>query len=153
MTNDEFDDFLALAQDELEIKQASLQAEFGLGGYERFVADYEAGVITFFNKEAPRIEAIILPIATHVPDKNSLKWSWADKQLPQSIRDLASQVKRLHVITGFDMFANEAAECDEAMAWEITALACKTLSALGAYRVPHAKLNAYVLITAISHVG
>ena len=152
MTDDEFDEFLALANDELEAKQASLQAEFSLGSYELFAADYSAGVITFSNKDAPQVEAEILPVATHVAEKNSLKWFWANQQLPEPVRDSASKVKTLYELTGFDMFANEAVECDETMAWEITAMACKSLSALGAYRVPHGNVNAYVLITGIRRV-
>lgn len=153
MTDEDFDAFLALANDELVAKQNLLQAEFSLGNYDRFAADYAAGTITFFNQETPQVEVEILPVATHIAEKNSLKWFWANQQLPQSVRDSASRVKTLYDLTGFDMFANEAVECDETMAWEITAMACKSLSALGAYRVPHGNVSSYVLITGIRRVG
>lgn len=44
MTDDEFDAYLDQALDELEAKQRTLSAEFGLGHNGRFVMDYEAGI-------------------------------------------------------------------------------------------------------------
>jgi uncharacterized protein DUF6882 len=150
MTDEEFKLYLARANEELREKQACLQKEYGLGQFDRFVIDYETGRLTFFDKEVPRVEATVVPVATHIEGKNSLRWSWANTQLPQGVREEASRLKGLHDLTGFEMFANETAECDGAMAWEIAALACKFMEALGAYRVPHATLNTYLLIT---HIG
>ncbi len=153
MTDAEFDEYLRGAVGELKAKQAALEIEYHLGHHERFVVDYEAGSLIFFAGEAPQVEAKILPVATHVPAKKSLKWSWANSQLPQSVRESAARVRELHAFTGFGMFANDAVECDESMAWEITALAAKYLSVMGAYRVPHGTLYAYVLITELQRVA
>lgn len=153
MNDQEFDAYLDLALDELEAKQATLKDDFGLGHHGRFIVDYVAGTLTFFDKEAPRAEASILPVSTHIPAKRNLLWSWANQQLPAQVRELSSQVKELHSVTGFEIFANERVQCDESMAWEFTALACKCLSAIGAYRVPHGDIHAHVLITSIRQVG
>ena len=153
MNDSEFDAYLDQALDELETKQAALNDEFGLGEHGRFVVDYVAGNLTFFDKEAPRAEASILPVSTHIPAKRELQWSWANQQLPEHVRELSSQVKSLHSVTGFELFVNEHVKCDESMAWEFTALACKCLSAIGAYRVPHGEIHAHVLITSIRHGG
>jgi hypothetical protein len=153
MTDAEFDEYLRQAVGELEAKQSALEIEYDLGHHERFVVDYEANSLIFFAGEAPKVEARILPVATHVPAKKSLKWSWANSQLPQSVREWAAKVKELHTFTGLAMFATDAVECDESMAWEITALAAKYLSAMGAYRVPHRTLCAYVLITELRRVA
>jgi hypothetical protein len=153
MNDPEFDAYLDQALDELEAKQNTLKSEFGLGHHGRFVVDYVAGTLTFFDKEAPRAEASILPVSTHIPAKRNLLWSWANQQLPVHVRELSSQLKELHSVTGFDLFVNERVQCDESMAWEFTALACKCLSAIGAYRVPHGDIHAHVLITSIRQVG
>lgn len=153
MTAEEFGSFLEESLDELEAKQESLQSRFNLGTHERFVIDYEACTLTFFKNEAPRAEAVILPVSTHVPSKQSLRWSWANGSLPLKTRELASQVKALLDITGFEVFASETVECDESMAWEMTAMACRALSAEGAYRVPHAGLHAHVLLMSVRRFG
>lgn len=153
MTAEEFDSFLGESLDELEAKQNSLQSRFNLGEHNRFVIDYEACTLTFFENEAPRAEAVILPVSTHVPSKQSLRWSWANGSLPLEARRLASQVKELLDVTGFEVFANETVECDESMAWEMTAMACKVLAAEGAYRVPHAGLHAHVLLKSVRRLG
>jgi hypothetical protein len=153
MTDPEFETYLDQALDELEAKQTSLKDQYGLGHHGRFVVDYVAGTLTFFDNEAPRAEASILPVSTHIPAKRNLLWSWANHQLPSHVRELSSQVKALRSVTGFEVFANERVECDESMAWEFTALACKCLSAAGAYRVPHGEMHAHVLITSIRQIG
>ena len=149
MPSFDFDSYLAQAQDELEQKQAQLGAEHGIGTYNRFVVDYVAGSLDFFQQEAPKLQTLIIPVATHVPEKKSLKWAWANDQYPPEVREAASKTKELTELTGFEIFQDEYVECDEAMAWEITALACKFLGAKGAYRVPHGHIYSYVLIAEI----
>ena len=151
MTDDEFDQFLSDATAELESKQESLALEFGVGHSGRFVVEYRTHTLTFFNHEAPSAVATIIPVATHVPSKNSLKWAWANEHFPAEVRDAASQVKGLHGLTGYEFFANEVEECDESQAWEATAMACKHLNAIGAYRIPHGEVFSYVLIREIRH--
>jgi Family of unknown function (DUF6882) len=149
VTDEEFDNFLADALEELQAKQSALTAKYRLGEHGRFVVDLEQGVLTFFQNERPTVEAEIVPLATHVPDKSSLKWAWADEQYPPAVRQEASGARCLHGITGFELFTNEFVECDEAMAWEFAALACKVLGKAGAYRIPNRNLYNYVLINEI----
>jgi hypothetical protein len=146
VTDEEFTTFLADAVEELQAKQDALRAKYGLGERERFVVDFEAGTLTFFDQEKPAVEAAIMPLATHVPDRNSLKWAWANEALPAEVRQKASAVKDLYRLTGFEIFRNEYVECDEAMAWEITALACKFFCKIGAYRIPSSNAQGYVLM-------
>jgi hypothetical protein len=153
MTDPEFETYLEEALNELEAKQTSLDAEYGIGRHGRFVVDFEASTLTFFDKEAPRIEASIVPVSSHIPAKRNLKWAWANQHFPANVRASASRVKELHSLTDFDLFNNERVECDESMAWEFTALACKCLAAIGAYRVPHKEAHAHVLITSVRRVG
>jgi hypothetical protein len=153
MVDFDFDGFLARAQDELEQKQQHLSAEYGLGSWPRFVVDYVAGTLQFFEHEALRVETTIISVATHVPAEESLKWAWANDRYPESVRTVSARIKGLHDVTGLQIFANESVQCDEVMAWEITALACKFLEARGAYRVPHGQIDSYVLISEIRKVA
>lgn len=153
MPDFDFDEYLSAAQDELEQKQERLTADFGLGTWPRFVVDYEAGTLQFFEHEALRAHAEIVPVATHVPEKESLKWAWANSQYPERVLVKAAQLKGLKELTGLTMFSEDVVQCDESMAWEIAALACRFMDALGAYRVPHGSINSYVLITAVRRVA
>jgi hypothetical protein len=152
MSDDEFDAYLAAAQDELDRKQQHLKTVYGLGTHQAFAVDYVSGTLDFIANEVPVVRASILPVATHNPEKGSLKWGWANQQLPDTVRADARRVSGLYDITGFDMFRNEALECEESMAWEVAALACKLLDAEGVYRVPHNAVNSYVLIKSLRNV-
>jgi hypothetical protein len=88
-----------------------------------------------------------------VPDKDSLKWAWANESYPQEIREKAAFTKELGELTGFELFTNESAECDENMAWEINAMACKLMNALGVYRIPHGQINVHVVFSKVSKCG
>ncbi|GAA7769400.1 MULTISPECIES: DUF6882 domain-containing protein [Cupriavidus] len=150
MTDEDFDAYLESALDELEAKQSLLSDAYGLGRHERFVVDYESLTLSFFEGERHCVTARILPIATLVPVQNSLRWAWANEVFPEPVRQLSMAVKEPHSATGFDMFVQEAIECDEPMAWEIAALACKCLRKAGAYRIPHPTAHCYVLIESVS---
>lgn len=149
MSSFDFDSYLAQAQDELEQKQTALGVEYGIGTYDRFVVDYVFGSLDFFHHEAPKVQTSIIPVATHLPAHGSLKWAWANEQYPSDVRNAASRTKELTELTGLELFHDELVECDESMAWEITALACKLLGAKGAYRMPHGHIHSYVLIAEI----
>jgi hypothetical protein len=66
------------------------------------------------------------------------------------VRQLSMAVKEPHSATGFDMFVQEAIECDEPMAWEDAALACKCLKGRGLSDTASNCPLYYVLIESVS---
>jgi len=153
MTDEEFDNYLAAACDELDQKYQDLVEHYGFGSHDNFVVEYEDQLLSFFKKERRTIEAKILPIASHVPEKNSLVWFWSNRNLPDHVRVPSEAIKKLYDVTGYEIFKENSVECDEDMAWEIAALACKCLEAKGVYRIPHSNLNTYVLILEVEQFG
>ena len=151
MNDDEFDVYLNQSCDELDDKYQYLADEFGVGSHDNFVVDYEAKLLTFFEKEKPVVEAEIIPIASHIPEKENLVWFWSNRNLPDNVRESGSAIKQLFDITGYELFINDSVECDESMAWEISAMACKCLSAMGVYRIPQGNLFSYVLLFNVRH--
>lgn len=151
MTDDEFDKYLEESCDELDVKYKHLVDEYGFGSHDNFVVEYENQSLMFFRKEAPVVEANILPVASHIPEKNSLVWFWSNRNLPDHVREQSKAIKKLYDITGFELFNNPSVECDESMAWEIAVMACKCMNAKGVYRIPQGNLNSYVLITDVWH--
>ena len=149
MTDDEFDKYLNDARTELREKQSALADHYRLGTAARFVVDHMEGTLTTFDNENPIAEARIIPIATHFPDQERLLWAWSNEHLPPDMRSQAAKVRDLYKVTGFDLFKDDPVACDEVMAWDIAALACKHLGTLGAYRMPNKDAHSYVLITDI----
>ncbi|HEV7280520.1 MAG TPA: hypothetical protein VGN57_09965 [Pirellulaceae bacterium] len=63
MTEEEFDEFLQVAADELDRKQAALTKEYGLGGYADFAFDQATGTVRFMDADGRvRVEAAATPI-------------------------------------------------------------------------------------------
>lgn len=71
MNDDEFDRFLEEAMDELDYKRQLLTDTYGLGTHGNFVVEYEKNLLTFFENEKPVVIAEILPVASHIPEKES----------------------------------------------------------------------------------
>ncbi len=153
MTDEEFDQYLDDACTEHDEKYAQLINEFGIGSHDNFVVEYENQSLLFFEKERPVVKCKIVPVATHIPTKNSLVWFWSNKNLPEQVRNFGTPIKKLYELTGYDLFNNPSVECDEDMAWEIAAMACKCLNGKGVYRIPQGNIHSYVVLTSVSHYG
>jgi hypothetical protein len=146
MTDPEFESYLAEKVAALKSKQGYLQSEFGLSSYERFWVDYEKEELSFFDGDVLKLKFEITEVGSHVAEKESWKWAWANSHLPAHVRKKAERLKGLTQKTNLEVFSNETCEIDEPMAWEFAALACDYLGALGVYSIPHKNLRAYVLL-------
>lgn len=153
MNDEEFDNFVAQALDELDEKNLFLTDSYGLGTHSNFVVEYDKNLITFFINEKPVVVAEIIPVASHIPEKESFKWFWANENLPDAVREHSSATKILYEQTGYDVFSNPHIACDEEMAWEVAAMVCKCLNAVGVYRVPHGNAYSYILLTSVKKYG
>ena len=136
MTDPEFDSYLAQKVAELKSKQSYLQSEFGLSGYESFWVDYEKEELSFLDGKVLKIKFAITEVGSHVAEKESWKWAWANPHLPPHVRMKSERLKGMTQKTNLEIFSKENCQIDEAMAWEFTALACDFLGSLGAYSVP-----------------
>jgi hypothetical protein len=146
MTDAEFETYLADKVAALKSKQSYLQSEFGLSSYERFWVDYEKEELSFLDGNVLKLKFAITDIGSHVAEKESWKWAWANPHLPNHVREKAERLKGLTQKTGFQIFSDAHCQIDEIMAWEFTAVACDFLASLGAYSVPQKNLKSYVLL-------
>jgi hypothetical protein len=149
MTDQEFESYLQDALANLKTKQNYLESEFGLGHYERFFIDYEKEELQFSDDGQVILAFEFTAVGSHVSEKNSWRWAWANSSLPETVRKKAIGVQRLFDLTGFDVFKNPVASVDEAMAWEFVALSCKMLDGLGAYSMRQQNLQTYIILNAI----
>jgi hypothetical protein len=129
----------------LEHKQSVL-FERGLEEHERFELDLLQGKLRFFNGEALALEADVTPIGTHVEDDESWQWAWANRSLPDAIRERAARIKELATQTECVEFSERTLEIDETRTWELVAAACEHLGALGTYHCPNRNARLYLAI-------
>ncbi len=155
MTDEEFDNFLAKVNDELESKQAELNSTYGLGEMKRWWFDQQSAKLQFFDvNDRLAVEADVVGIGSFSPKSSSWKWAWSNPTFLPELREKALPLKRLEVFTGFDLFGNEGtfSIAGESMAWELAAMAVHQLGALGCYRAPAPVLDGphtYLAITGL----
>jgi hypothetical protein len=128
----------------LEQKQDQL-FDLGLEDHERFELDLLEGKLRFFNGEALALEADVTPIGTHV-EGDSWQWAWANRSLPEAVRERAAKIKELATQTECVEFTERTLEIDEIRTWELVAAACEHLGALGTYHCPSRNARLYLAI-------
>jgi hypothetical protein len=138
MTDEEFDNFVAEANEELEQKQDQLSKDHGLGSFARWHFNQETGLLQFFGEnDRPAVEADVIAIGSYSSKSNTWKWAWSNESILPPLREKSARLKELEGLTGIALFNEESTfEVDEAMAWELAAIAVKHLKALGCYRAP-----------------
>jgi hypothetical protein len=150
MNADELGDFATRCVAELAQKQAALSGRHGLGQHERFEVDLVAGKLRFYDADGLALEAEVTPIGTHVPEKSSWQWAWANVSFPDDVRARAARVKELAERTEAAAFSARTLEVDEEQSWGLLAMACEHLGAVGAYTFPNRNARLYVAIDRIT---
>src|SRR5258706_7076840 len=145
MDDAELGAFVAGCVQRLQQKQSELGAR-GVGSYERFEVDLASGKLRFYEGERLVLEADVTPIGTHVSDKESWQWAWANKSFPDEVRERAAKIKELFAQTALPVFNERTWEVDETQTWELVAMACEHLGALGTYHFPNRNARLYVAI-------
>ena len=158
MTDEEFEAFVASANEELRHKQDLLGQQYGLGTHGRWRFEQATAQVQFYDEaDNLTIEADIVEIGTYSQRSNTWKWAWGNSSVLPCLRQKAELLKELEGITGFELFGHEHAfEIeDEAMAWELTAMSVKHLGAIGCYRAPTSSggPTTFLAITSARKVG
>jgi hypothetical protein len=140
MTDEEFERFVQSAMAELSRKQDRLTAEYGLGGFARWDLDEQTETLAFFDAGGRKaVRADVIQIGSYSSNSGTWKWAWSNERALPHVRKKAEPLKQLAALTGFHMFAEQAAmSLDENMAWELAAISARHLDALGVYRAPSA---------------
>jgi hypothetical protein len=158
MTNDEFEGFLASANEELRQKQDLLMQRDGLGSYPRWWFDQATAKLQFFDEaDNLALEADIIDIGSYSAKTKTWKWAWSNRSVLPALREKAEKLKELERITGIALFAHDQAFAveGESMAWELAAIAVKHLGAMGCYRAPSSSSGptSFLAITRILKVA
>lgn len=129
----------------LQQKQSELSAR-GLGLCDRFEVDLANGKLRFYDGQQLAVEADVTPIGTHAAKNESWQWAWANKSFPDDVRERAAKLKELALETALEAFNERTLEVDEAQTWQLVAMACEHLGALGTYDFPTKNARMYVAI-------
>lgn len=141
-------DFVATCVARLQQKQTELGVR-GLGRCDRFEVDLALGKLRFYEGGDLRLEADVTPIGTHAAGDESWQWAWANKSFPDEVRARAAKLKELGAQTALGAFNERTLEVDEAQTWQLVAIACEHLGALGTYDIPTRNARLYVAIDRI----
>ncbi|HXK16223.1 MAG TPA: hypothetical protein VNG33_00365 [Polyangiaceae bacterium] len=136
----------------LQQKQTALSAR-GVGNYERFEVDLANGKLRFYDGARLALEADVTPIGTHVSENESWQWAWANKSFPDTVRERAAKLKELAAQTTLAAFSERTLEVDEAQTWQLVAMACEHLGALGTYDFPTRSARLYVAIHGFDEIA
>src|SRR4051794_35350571 len=124
MTDDEFNAFIDMSKLELERKQAVLIERFGLGAFPRWDYDQTMERLSFSdNAGEVRVEFSAIIIGSFSTKSQTWKWAWANPTVEEATQSKSGQVRGLYERTGFEVFRTETFNADEAMAWELAAMA------------------------------
>lgn len=142
-------EFVAGCLTRLQQKQSDLSAR-GVAKSDRFEVDLAAGKLRFFEGPQLMLEADVTPIGTHAPGDESWQWAWANKSFPDEVRARAAKLKELAAQTTLEAFLERTLEVDEAQTWQLVAMSCEHLGALGTYDFPTRNARLYVAIDSLA---
>lgn len=120
-------DRLARAHNELALKTGLHDRGWGIGGA-AWAADLDAGILTF---DAP--EQVIGTLDTLA---GTWMWGWDHPSVPKPLAIHAETLRDYGATQGLADYTTRTTACDEAKAWDFTALATLLNAAQGGYRGP-----------------
>ena len=146
MNDEQFDLFIDTCYNEMEQKQNSLFDQYGLGRFERYWLDGDKRTLDFLDNDAIQISFKVTYIGTWAHIRNTWMWGWNNESLTEEIKMESSVLKELMHKTGYDLFNSNGFECDEPMAYELTATAINHLNAIGMYRIPGERSHLFLAL-------
>jgi hypothetical protein len=122
---------------ELRLKTEAAAGLFRLDE-RNWVADHEAGTITFDHPNGTRATAPLQIVGTYNPQDGTWLWAWSHPSILESLRAHAETVRRYGVEHDIEELQSAKLDCSEDDCWRFAALACHLNGAQGAYRGPTA---------------
>lgn len=146
MTDEQFNEFIDACYEEVEIKQSDLKMNYGIGSYHEYWYDQISKTLQFKNNGKVELEFYVIFIGSWAHKKNTWMWCWANKSFTDECRKDAESLKNLKLKTSFDIFEKEVFNCNEEMAYDLTAMGINHLNAIGMYRVPRENNHLFIAI-------
>ncbi len=126
---------LARARSELELKTGFADRMWKIGSA-AWSVDLDAGTIAFDAPDGVRGSAPVQVVGTLDTSAGTWMWGWDHPSVPDGSARDAAMVRDYGAARGLTEMTTRVIRCDEAKAWEFTALATHLSNAQGAYRGP-----------------
>lgn len=144
MNDEELGMYLNLCCEELLEKQENLQKQYQLGSYEKYWCDLEQKILQFKNQDTIFHEFRVMCLGSMSNQSETWMWAWANESFPEEVRKDSVELKNLKTTLGLDFFEIPVFECNDEMAYVLTAISCNHLDMMGTYRVP--TQNGYIVL-------
>lgn len=126
---------LARARSELELKTGFADRMWKIGSA-AWSVDLDAGTIAFDAPDGTRAVAPVQVVGTLDTNAGTWMWGWDHPSVPKGCARDAAAVRDYGAARGLSDMTTRVIRCDEANAWEFTAIAAHLSNAQGAYRGP-----------------
>lgn len=136
MTDEQLGMYINLCCEELLEKQGDLQDQYQLGSHEKYWCDLEKKILQFKNNDKVIHEFCVMCLGSLSNQSETWMWAWANEHLPEEVRKDSIILKKLKTTLGLDFFDTPAFDCDDEIAYVLTAISCHHLDILGTYRIP-----------------
>src|SRR5262249_33019081 len=131
----EYRSLVEQSMEELRLKTAGHDGIWRLSEADWNV-DQDAGTIAFTGSDGITATCPVQIIGTYNTQDGTWLWGWDHPSVVPGLQEHARRVKVYGQQHGIERLTTQKLECEEAEAWEFTALACKLCDAQGAYRGP-----------------
>jgi hypothetical protein len=150
MTADEFQAFRHKAVHRLMDLNEDCEHRFGIGHWERWDYDLDAGTLVFSDDGLPRVVAKIQAVGTTSTASKTWLWGWANESLSAGATLCLREVREFGTQEDLPQLTEPNLADDEYLGWELTAIAAQILQAKGAYRCPSENGFLYLLYTDVT---
>jgi hypothetical protein len=136
MTAEEYRDFRHRAVHALMALNKQCEEKFGIGKWERWDYDLDAGTLVFSEAGTPKIVAEVQAVGTTSTNSKTWLWSWANESMTPTVTNRMTQVRQFGVENAISELTEATLPDDEYLGWGVTAVTVALLGGKGAYRCP-----------------
>jgi hypothetical protein len=136
MTAEEYRSFKDRAVHALMALNNLCEEKFGIGKWERWDYDLDAGTLVFSEAGTPKVVADVQAVGTTSAGSATWLWSWANESLPPAVTNGMAKVRHFGIENAIAQLIEASLPDDEYLGWELTAVTAALLEGKGAYRCP-----------------
>ena len=136
MSPEEFKAYSHESHHALEQLTELLEKRFKIGTWQRWDYDLESATLTFSSDGIPRVSATIQAVGSTSNKSGTWMWGWANGGLPAITTDKLHQLREFGERENITQMTEATFPGDEALGWELAAVATQILGGKGVYRCP-----------------
>jgi hypothetical protein len=153
MTGDEFQEWKHSAFHELVDKNDKWMKAFDINSFPKWHYDQELGLLVFSKDGVPQVSAEFEAAGSLSKHHPSWLWAWDNETIYDCVKQRIARVREFGLAHGIEKLIEPCWTADLNDAWEMTAIACRILEGVGAYRCPNETGYLFVIVTSVRYSG